>query len=177
MNTLSEIANVTSLDYDIKPLMKEDLKFQEEMLYQSLYVPEDKEVFPREIVHNPLIYKYVKNWGRPGDYGFVAEVKETKQKIGAAWYRLFPSNDKGFGFISPEIPEVSLAVDYHYRDHGVGTHLLNALIDHAKNEGYKTISVSVDPENDAIHLYHRLGFKIVESPMPHFVMELDLLKS
>jgi GNAT superfamily N-acetyltransferase len=177
MNTISEIKRITSVDYNIRPLTKEDLKFQEEMLYQSLYVPEDKEVFPREIVHNPLIYKYVKDWGRPGDHGFVVELKETKNKIAAAWYRLFPSNDKGFGFISPEIPEISLAVDYHFRHLGIGTDLLLTLIDHARNAGFKSVSVSVNPENDAIHLYRRLGFEIVESPMPHLVMKLDIVKS
>jgi GNAT superfamily N-acetyltransferase len=174
MDKLSEITDVASLDYEIKPLTKEDLKFQEEMLYQSLYVPDDKEVYPREIVFNPLIFKYIKDWGRPGDFGYVVELKEKKEKIAAAWYRLYPFSEKGFGFISPEIPEVSIAVDYHYRHHGIGTHLMLALIENAKNMGYKALSLSINPENDAIHLYHRLGFEIVESEGPHFVMKLDL---
>jgi ribosomal protein S18 acetylase RimI-like enzyme len=174
MDTLSEITSVASLDYEIKPLTKEDLKFQEEMLYQSLYVPEDKEVYPREIVFNPLIHRYIKDWGRPGDFGFVAELKDTKKQVAAAWYRLFTSKEKGFGFISPEIPEVSVAVDYHYRHLGIGTRLLLSLSEQAENVGYSALSLSIIPENDAIHLYQRLGFEVVESAGPHFVMKLDL---
>jgi ribosomal protein S18 acetylase RimI-like enzyme len=161
-------------EYTLRPLTLDDLQFQEEMLYQSLYVVEDQNIFPREIVQNPLISKYIKHWGRPGDFGLIVENKETGEKIGAAWYRLFTANDQGFGFIDDKTPELAIAIDYNYRNQGIGRHLLLSLINHAKNSGFKSLSLSVIPENAAIHLYERIGFKTIENPKPHLVMRLDI---
>lgn len=174
MSTLTSPKSTLVREYTIKPLTSEDFAFQEEMLYQSLYVMEDQNIFPREIVQNPLISKYIKHWGKPGDFGLIAENKETGDKIGAAWYRLFSSNDRGFGFIDERTPEISIAIDYNHRNQGFGSHLLLSLINHAKNSGFKSLSLSVIPENAAIHLYERIGFKTVENPRPHLVMKLDI---
>ena len=174
MSTLTSPKPALVREYTIKPLTSEDFAFQEEMLYQSLYVMEDQNIFPREIVQNPLISKYMKHWGKQGDFGLIVENKETGDKIGAAWYRLFSTNDRGFGFIDDKTPEISIAIDYNHRNQGIGSHLLLSLINHAKNTGFKSLSLSVIPENAAIHLYERIGFKTVENPRPHLVMRLDI---
>lgn len=162
------------MDCFIRPLSNEDKVFQEEMLYQSLYVPEDKEVYPKDIIYNPLINRYIKSWGREGDFGLVAQSSLNKDLLGAAWYRFFPENEKGFGFIDSNTPEISIAVSYDYRNKGIGSKLLNNLINHAKNEGIKQLSLSVIPENAAVGLYKRLGFKVVTNELPHLIMKLDL---
>lgn len=42
---------------------------------------------------------------------------------------------------------------------GVGTLLMNKIIQLVMEDGYKSISLSVDPDNcDAVHLYRKLGF-------------------
>ena len=174
MSDLIYTTNTKSINYTIRPLNKEDAAFQEEILYQSLYVPKDKEVFPKEIIYNPLNYKYIKDWGRDGDFGVIVEVKGTNERIGAAWFRLFPVNDKGFGYVNEETPEISIAMDYNYRNQGIGTYLLLSLINYAKTLGFKSLSLSVISENTAIHLYERIGFKVIESTMPHLVMKLEI---
>src|SRR5215204_6514047 len=42
------------------------------------------------------VARYVNNWGRPGDAGLVAW---ENGPIGAAWYRFFPADAPGFGFV------------------------------------------------------------------------------
>ncbi len=101
---------------------------------------------------------YVKNWGRQGDAGLVAEDEEGRP-IGAAWYRFFSDDRHGYGYISPEIPELSIAVDPACRGLGIGTALLDALGDRARSEGVPALSLSVEEDNPALRLYERLGFE------------------
>ena len=103
------------------------------------------------------LQRYISGWGRPGDVGMVAE-DGSGQQIGAAWFRLYSPEQSGYGFIDPSTPEVSIAVEQEWRGHGVGTALLNALLQAAAAAGFQALSLSVSPDNPALHLYERLGF-------------------
>ncbi len=48
-----------------------------------------------------------------------------------------------------------------YRRHGVGTALLNALLERASADGYEQVSLSVNKENPALHLFRKAGFTTV----------------
>ncbi len=105
---------------------------------------------------SPELSRYVDGWGRPGDAGTVAE---DEQPLGAAWYRLFDADGPGYGFVAPDIPELSIAVDSSARGRGVGTELLRAVIETAAREGHEALSLSVNMRNPAKRLYERLGFR------------------
>lgn len=126
------------------------------MLYQSLYVPVGSAPFDRSILDQPEIAQYVKDWGRPNDSGFVA-VDDRDQPIGAIWLRLFSVEEKGFGYVNDQTPELGMAVLPEYRGQGVGTSLLSRLIEWAEDH-YENISLSVASENPARRLYERHGF-------------------
>jgi ribosomal protein S18 acetylase RimI-like enzyme len=130
------------------------------MLYQSLPV-EGEEPYPREVVNRPHIARYVKNWGRAGDLGFIALETNSNKPIGAIWCRLSNGEDKGFAFIDAETPELGIALLPEYRGQGIGTALMEHLFEAAKNL-YPAIALSVSPNNPAIHLYERLDFKTVD---------------
>jgi hypothetical protein len=49
----------------IRRLIQTDELFLREMLYHALYVPEGHEPFPRTIVNDPGIARYVVDWGKP----------------------------------------------------------------------------------------------------------------
>lgn len=147
-------------EFEIRPLTISDQPFLWEMLYQSLYVPEGHPPFERSILSHPDIARYVKDWGRENDSGFVA-VDENNNPLGAIWLRLLKDEEKGFGYVDSKTPELGMAVLSEYRRQGIGTSLLSRLIESAVGV-YENISLSVAIANPAIHLYQRLGFEIVK---------------
>lgn len=129
------------------------------MLYQSLHVPEGGAPFERSILKQPNIARYVEEWGRESDAGFVA-LEENGQPVGAIWLRLLTGNEKGFGYVDDDTPELGMAVLPEYRNQGIGTNLLSHLINYAEGS-YDSISLSVAEGNPALSLYRRLGFEVV----------------
>jgi GNAT superfamily N-acetyltransferase len=107
------------------------------------------------------VYRYVRNWGRPGDAGVIA--LEGPHAYGAAWYRLFTEDEPGFGFVDEQTPELTIAVVPSRRGKGAGKDLLDALLDRARADGYGAISLSTDPRQ--VGYYERFGFvKVGETP-------------
>jgi ribosomal protein S18 acetylase RimI-like enzyme len=113
---------------------------------------------PTDILATPELARYVVGWPRPGDRGVIAEVGEP---IGAAWYRLFSVAEHGYGFVAPDIPELCIAVVQGWRGRGVGRRLMGGLIRLAAEEGVHAVSLSVESDNPASHLYRSLGFREV----------------
>ena len=109
---------------------------------------------------NPDLARYVQNFGRAGDIGLIAEAAQH-QAIGAAWLRLWTADDKGYGYVSDEIPELAIAVHPNHRGKGIGTQLLTELIEHTSTQ-FPAISLSIRADNPALKLYERIGF----TPVP-----------
>ena len=101
-----------------------------------------------------------RGWGRPGDTAVIA--LENGFPVGAAWYRVFAVDEPGYGFVDEQTPELAIAVVPSQRGKGVGEKLLLALIDRARQAGYTSLSLSVEPGNPARKLYERHGFRIVD---------------
>jgi ribosomal protein S18 acetylase RimI-like enzyme len=104
----------------------------------------------------PPVQRYVERWGRPGDTALIAI--QDFQRVGAAWYRLFKDDNPGYGFVDEETPELSIAIVPSKRGSGLGSELLDALLDRARADGYEAISLSVEKESPAVGLYERHGF-------------------
>ena len=64
----------------------------------------------------------------------------------------------GYGFVDEQTPELTIAVVPSCRGKGYGRDLLEALLDKARAESYAAVSLSVEPDNPALHLYERHGF-------------------
>ena len=134
----------------------QDVRFLRDMLHHAYYW---KERAPEDAGPGPVAL-YVKAWGRPGDSAVIAI--DGGFPAGAAWYRLFPRDRPGYGFVDERTPELAIAVVPNARGKGVGSALLGALLDRARVEGYGAISLSVDRNNaGAIELYERHGFERV----------------
>ena len=136
-------------------LQDSDEPFLWEMLYQALYVPEGQPPFAREILSEPDIACYVKGWGRPGDWGFLA--CDGGKPIGAIWLRLWTGEERGYGYVDETIPEMSIAILPEYRRSGLGTRMISEVIRTAQPD-YSGISLSVVESSPARRLYERLGF-------------------
>ncbi len=140
----------------IRDIHESEINFLEEMLYQAIFIPEGIRKLPREIIYNPELYHYIKDFGREDDYCLVAESEGVL--IGAIWSRIFTSDSKGYGWVDEITPEISMAVDEKFRNKGVGSLLLGAMIEKLKGIGYEKISLSVDIVNFAYLLYKKVGF-------------------
>ncbi len=142
---------------------KKDLNFTKEMLFEACFWDATiKRHDYNEFFQIPEISKMLANWGRPGDKLIILE--NGKEKIGAAWYRLWTIENPSYGFVDEKTPEMGIGIWEEYRSQGLGRRLLNELIEKAKQDGFKSLSLSVDPENFARQLYESTGFvKVGES--------------
>jgi len=147
-------------------------KFLFEMLFQSVYVKPGAKPYKRDILNIPEIRQYAAGWGREGDLGFFAVAKSTPKKIGAAWLRYFVKDNKSYGYIADDIPELAIAVDVNYRNLGIGSALLQRLLDEIKTSA-ESICLSVDYGNPAIRLYERFGFYQWATPEDSLIMRCD----
>lgn len=82
----------------IRPLTKNDRKFISEALFNAIHTPPGEGPLSPDIVDHPDLAGYTDGWPeRPGDIGFILE--EEGKPVAAAWVRLWPGNDHGFGFV------------------------------------------------------------------------------
>jgi GNAT superfamily N-acetyltransferase len=157
----------------IRDLRPDETRFLGEMLYAALDWKPGRWLPPRFLLLRiPQVSLFHKGWGREGDTGLVAE--RDGQRIGLAWYRFFTDEVHGEGFVDPETPEVAVAVVDGRRGEGVGTALMEAIHARAREQGVRRISLSVDHDNPARHLYTRLGYVALEEREDDDRMLLDL---
>jgi ribosomal protein S18 acetylase RimI-like enzyme len=142
------------MSYDYRPLTVEDEPALWLMLMHASH-----EKSPESVRANPDLARYVNGWGRPGDSGFLAV--SDGEPVGAIWMRLWPDDDRGFGYIDAATPELAMAVLPAHRGSGVGVQLLNRLLEAASHQ-YRVISLNVRIDNPAVRLYQRSGFSRVE---------------
>ena len=125
----------------------------------------------RPVTRTPEWPAFLSGWGRLGDAGVICE---GDRQLGAAWFRLFPADEPGYGFVGPDVPELTVGVEPPSRGRGIGTRLLETLIEVARTCGYRAVSLSVEPDNTARQLYERLGFVRVADDGGAWTMLLTL---
>lgn len=152
----------------IRPAGPQDVPFMRDMLQHAYYWRVDRVSESGE----PPLRRYVERWGRPGDTALIAIA--DFQPVGAAWYRRFTEANAGYGFVDEQTPELSIAVVPSRRGSGLGSELLEALLDRARADGYGAISLSVEKGSPAIGLYERHGFRVVSEDDGGVTMRCEL---
>jgi ribosomal protein S18 acetylase RimI-like enzyme len=126
-----------------------------------------------ELLAVPQVADYVEGWGRPGDEGAVAEVDGGP--AGACRYRRFTAERPGYGFLGEEVPGLGLGVSPAHRRRGLGSALLAATVDLAREQGIGALGLSVSERNaTARRLYERARFVVVGREGDSLTMRLDL---
>ena len=139
------------------------------MLYIALFVRPGETPFPATILDKPELAKYISDWNsRPLDIAVVAERNGTI--VGLAWGRTFSTDNPSYGFISEDIPEITVAVLANYRNQGIGRSLLQQLEEAYKQTEATALSLSVDQLSPAKRLYSRFGFSIYEEAGTAYTM-------
>jgi ribosomal protein S18 acetylase RimI-like enzyme len=130
---------------------QQDVRFLRDMLRHAYYWRTRDTEMP--------ITRYVNGWGRRGDRCLIAI--DDFHPVGAAWYRLYTAREPGFGFVDEETPELTIGVVPARRGKGIGSSLLDALLERARSDEFARISLSVEKTNPAVHLYESRGFRTV----------------
>ncbi|MGC5628637.1 GNAT family N-acetyltransferase [Georgenia sp. Z1344] len=103
------------------------------------------------------VARYVEGW--TPDQGGVVAVGGDGEVLGVAWLRLLPADGPGYGFVAEDVPELSIGVAPSARGAGVGSALLAVLLERARRDGRRAVSLSVERDNvGARRLYDRAGF-------------------
>jgi len=145
---------------------RQDVRFLKDMLRHAFYWRSGG------TVEDASLWRYVSGWGRRGDAAVVA--LEGGFPIGAAWYRLFSRDEPGFGFVDEETPEISIAVVPSRRGRGIGTELLDSLVELATEQGYGGLTLSVAGDSPAMHVFEKQGFQKVDETDGSWTMRINL---
>ena len=156
---------MTDSSYRIRRAVAEDRGFLTDMLVEAVNWSPEREPEPRRrVLSDPRTAHYIADWPRDTDIGVVAEV--ASQPVGAAWLRYFPADDPGYGFVAPDVPELTVGVAAPWRGRGVGRALLRAAAESAAQAGITRISLSVERKNFAHGLYRSEGYAVVDVSDP-----------
>lgn len=159
--------------FHLRPAVAGDREFLEEMALEAVNWTGEQRLTLAELRADRHLAHYTDHWPSAGDFGFVA-TDAVDRPIGAAWVRTFPASDPGYGFVAPDVPEMTLAVLADARGAGVGRALITALIDQARAGRLHRISLSVEDGNGARRLYGSIGFRVVGRDGTSDTMVLDL---
>src|SRR5579859_1567508 len=146
----------------IRPLRQDDEPFLWQMLYYAAHMQDDGETSSDAAKNNTGLQKYVQGWGRETDIGVLALHPDDQRPIGAAWIRLLVEEKKMSDLIGDGIPELAIAVLPDYIGQGIGTQLMQHLLEAARKV-YPAVMLSVRKSNPARYLYERMGFEIVDT--------------
>ena len=138
----------------IRTIRPEELSLLNDFLYEAIFIPEGVAAPPRSIIEQEDLQVYIRDFGRqPDDHCLVAEV--DGRIVGAVWVRVM--ND--YGHIDDKTPSLAISLYKDYRNRGIGTELLQRMLDLLREKGYSQVSLSVQKANYALGMYRNAGFE------------------
>ncbi len=146
----------------IRPATSADGAFLADMVVEAANWQLDDAPPRHEVIATDPYRRYLAGWMRPSDAGVVA-IDAQDVPVGAAWYRVLPQSEPGFGYIGTGVPELIIGVRPIWRAQGAGRALLRALCAAAARSGHTRISLSVQRGNHAARLYRSEGFVVERS--------------
>jgi len=156
---------VTDRSWSIRRATAEDGEFLADMLAEVVnWSPEWKPRTRRRVLSGPRTARYIAGWPRDTDLGVIAQA--GAQLVGGAWVRFFPAEDPGYGFMAPDVPELTIGVAAAWRGGGVGRALLRAIAGTAAEAGIRRVSLSVERKNFARSLYLSEGYVVIDASDP-----------
>ncbi len=155
-------------DFIIREIKPAEVYLLENFLYEAIFQKDGTDPLPREIVNSPELRIYTEDFGKPDDFCLVA-VHES-EIVGAAWARILAGDPKGYGHMDARTPELSISLYKEYRDRGIGTELIQSMLQMLKERGYQQVSLSVQKDNRAVRLYKKIGFTVAKEIGEEFVM-------
>ena len=143
----------------LRAAVSSDRGLLELLLVEAFNWPGQARVTLDQVRTDPAYAHHLRGWPRARDVGVVAE-SEPGEPLGAAWARVVPAAEAGYGFVAEDVPELGVAVLAPFRGRGVGGSLVDACIAALRDAGHAAVSLSVEDGNDvARRLYEARGFR------------------
>lgn len=152
------------MDYIIREIRKNEYPILSDFLYEAIFIPEGMDKPPKSIIEQPELQVYIEDFGKEDDWCIVAEIKE--KIVGAVWVRIM--ND--YGHVDDDTPSFAISLYEEYRDLGIGTALMGAMLQFLREKGYKQTSLSVQKANYAVSMYRKVGFEVVDENEEEYIM-------
>ena len=142
---------------NIRNIQPQEIPVLDDFLYEAIFIPQGVVPPPRSIIEQDDLQVYVRGFGDdPHDHCLVAEV--DGKIAGAVWVRIMDD----YGHVDDQTPSLAISLYPEYRGQGIGTQLLNRMLDMLRQKGYPQVSLSVQKENYALRMYQKAGFETVE---------------
>ena len=153
----------------IRELRDNEKDLLRDFLYEAIFIPEGMEPPPRDIIERPELKLYYEDFGSgEADFCFVAE--DDGKVVGAVWTRIM----EDYGHVDASIPSFAISLIKEYRGKGIGTKLMEKMLEHLKNQGYQKASLAVQKSNYAVRMYEKTGFKTVDENSEEYIMVCTL---
>ena len=156
------------MDYKIREIRKNEYPILSDFLYEAIFIPEGMNKPPKSIIERPELQVYIKDFGKADDRCFVVEIKE--KIVGAVWARIM--ND--YGHIDDKTPSFAISLYEEYRNLGIGTALMGAMLQFLREKGYKQTSLFVQKANYAVCMYRKVGFEVIGENEEEYIMVCQL---
>ena len=153
----------------IRALKEKEKELLKDFLYEAIFIPEGVEAPDRDIIEKPELKIYYEDFGKDtADHCLVAE--DEGKVVGAVWTRII--ND--YGHIDDKTPSFAISLYREYRGRGIGTKLMQEMLNLLKEKGYKRASLAVQKANYAVRMYKKVGFKTVDENEEEYIMVCSL---
>jgi ribosomal protein S18 acetylase RimI-like enzyme len=163
--------NMQIMNYSIRQIKETEYAVLDNFLYEAIFLPEGVTPPPKEIIEQPELQVYVKDFGQlPDDHCLVAEA--DGKVIGAVWVRIMDD----YGHVDEHTPSFAISLYPEYRGLGIGTALMRHMLLRLKSCGYRQASLAVQKANYAVKMYRKVGFVIVDENEEEYIMTVDLGK-
>lgn len=153
------------MKYIIREMESQEYPLLKEFLYEAIFQPNETDLVPKSIVENPELRVYIENFGEKED-DFCLCVVVAGEIVGAVWVR----NINGYGCIDESTVEFAISLYREFRGYGMGTELMKNMLTHLKQAGYPKASLAVQKANDALKMYLKVGFQIIDETEEEYIM-------
>ena len=149
----------------LRNLREDETELLKDFLYEAIFVPEGIVPPDREIIEQPELKIYYEDFGTGrADHCIVAD--DNGKVVGAVWTRIMDD----YGHVDDETPSFAISLYKEYRGLGLGTQMMNQMLNLLKDKGFNKASLAVQKANYAVRMYEKAGFKTVNENEEEFIM-------
>ena len=154
---------------EIRKLKDDETGLLKDFLYEAIFITEGVEPPDRSIINQPELALYYEGFGNgPADNCLVAEI--DGKAVGAVWTRIM--ND--YGHVDDDTPSLAISLYKEYRGRGIGTAMMQRMLELLKSQGWRKTSLAVQKANYAVRMYEKFGFRTVDENAEEYTMVCEL---